>query len=61
MLAAGLATIEVLERAIVAQCSIVFSCKDPTNQAVLGWNGGGIATIIGGVWAIVKLCSGYAM
>ena len=28
--------------------------KDPTNQAVLTWIGGGIVVIAGGIWAVVK-------
>lgn len=27
---------------------------DPNNRAVLGWAGGGIVVVIGGVWAVVK-------
>jgi hypothetical protein len=28
--------------------------KDPANQAVLSWIGGGIVVIAGGIWAVVK-------
>jgi hypothetical protein len=27
---------------------------DPTNRTVLGWIGGGIVVVVGGIWAIVK-------
>jgi hypothetical protein len=28
--------------------------KDPANQALLTWIGGGIVVIAGGIWAVVK-------
>ncbi len=28
--------------------------RDPANQQTLGWIGGGLVVVIGGVWAIVK-------
>jgi hypothetical protein len=28
--------------------------KDPANQAVLTWIGGGIVVVAGGIWAVVK-------
>jgi hypothetical protein len=28
--------------------------KDPANQAVLTWIGGGIVVVAGGLWAVVK-------
>jgi hypothetical protein len=28
--------------------------RDPGNQAVLGWIGGGIVVVAGGVWGVVK-------
>jgi hypothetical protein len=27
---------------------------DPTNRTVIGWIGGGIVVVVGGIWAIVK-------
>ncbi|MGA7450608.1 MAG: hypothetical protein WBW73_04805 [Rhodoplanes sp.] len=27
---------------------------DPTNRTVLGWIGGGIVVVVGGIWAVVK-------
>ena len=27
---------------------------DPTNRTVLYWIGGGIAVVVGGIWAVVK-------
>ncbi len=28
--------------------------RDPANQQTLGWIGGGLVVVIGGVWAVVK-------
>lgn len=28
--------------------------KDPANQQTLGWVGGGVAIVAGGIWAVVK-------
>jgi hypothetical protein len=28
--------------------------KDPNNQAVLSWMGGGIAAVAAGIWAVVR-------
>jgi hypothetical protein len=28
--------------------------RDGTNRSVLGWIGGGIATVAAGIWAVVK-------
>ena len=27
---------------------------DPTNRTVVGWIGGGIVVVVGGIWAVVK-------
>lgn len=27
---------------------------DPTNRTVLGWIGGGIVVVLGGIWAVAK-------
>jgi hypothetical protein len=31
--------------------------KDPDNRDVLGWIGGGIVVVVGGLWAAVKFLS----
>jgi hypothetical protein len=28
--------------------------KDPANRAVIGWIGGGVVIILGGLWAVIK-------
>jgi hypothetical protein len=34
--------------------SLLVFLKDPANQAVLGWIGGGIAAVAAATWAVIK-------